>query len=419
MQEFDSVYGTALSMAQTGGFGTTPAKGDIADWFIDQIEQDAVHPFLGHIKRAGIEGSYPESVLQGDFDGDSQLDSLYSDPYHDCGKGRIVVVLADDTTTEWTRDTSGVLGSAACKAHFGAAIAVGDFDNDGYDDVAVTAPGSTVSSAEQAGDLSILYGSSGGLTDVGDQLLSQDTSGLLDSAETYDFFGESLTSADFNCDGYKDLAVGAPRDDDGSVFDAGMVHVIYGSSGGLSTVDSVWFQGGSVNDTAETGDHFGAALAAGNFDGDINATNSKECMDLAIGAPGEDLGTSPTFVTDAGFVYIAKGGTSGLSTTGDLELHQDVVSVVDSEEANDRFGAALEAVDDGTYWGLIVQVPGEACSALSENVGKHRFYGSSGGITTTSNALSCDEFDERFNSRDHGVLNQLADYYAIKVLANL
>ncbi len=79
---------------------------------------------------------------------------------------------------------------------------------------------------------------------------------------------------------------------------------------------------------------------------------------------------------------------------------------------------ASPAIDDGTYWGLSVGVPGEACSSTSDNLGNHRFYGASSGITTTGNALTCEEFTDPLNTRDWGILRQTADYYAIRVLAN-
>ncbi|MFV8749621.1 trypsin-like serine protease [Nannocystaceae bacterium ST9] len=417
IQEFENLYPDALALASVGEFGEVPERDTIAAWFVAELESVAVHPFLGGIKRVGSTGSYPESVMTGDFDGDNVADKLYSDPYHACGQGRITIVLDDGSVSEWTRDTTGILGTAACKAHFGAAVAVADFDDDGYDDVAVTAPGDTVAgSIVQAGTFSVIYGSASGLTAAGDQLINQDSSGIQDSSEAYDFFGESLVASDFNCDGYADIAVGAPRDDYSTIFDAGMAHVIHGSAGGLSTTNSIWFQVGSVNGTVESGDHFGSALAAGNFNGDVNSTNGTECMDLAIGAPGEDLG-SPS-ISDAGFVYIAHGGISGLTSTGDIELHQNISDIEDVEESADRFGAHLTAIDDGTYWGLNVQVPGESCSA-NPNVGLHRFYGSVTSISSTTDVVNCDEFSDPFNSRDYGVLAQLADYYAIRVLTDL
>jgi hypothetical protein len=42
-----------------------------------------------------------------------------------------VYVVEGSTVTVWTRDTSGVLGTAECGDNFGAALAVGDFNGDG------------------------------------------------------------------------------------------------------------------------------------------------------------------------------------------------------------------------------------------------------------------------------------------------
>ncbi|MGH3038100.1 MAG: FG-GAP repeat protein [Gaiellaceae bacterium] len=71
--------------------------------------------------------------------------------------------------------------------------------------------------------------------------------------------------ADFNGDGFADLAVGVPFEDVGSVLNAGAVNVIYGSGNGLSAgagPDQFWSQNSpSVNDTAEQDDRFGSSLA--------------------------------------------------------------------------------------------------------------------------------------------------------------
>ena len=122
-------------MAQSGAFGTSPSMAVIADYFVDAVQSKSLSPYVGTIKRAGIEGVYPEVAIQGDFDGDSQLDTLYTNPYYDCGKGRIIEILDNDAATEWSRDSSGVLGTATCGDRLGASVAIADFDGDGYDDV--------------------------------------------------------------------------------------------------------------------------------------------------------------------------------------------------------------------------------------------------------------------------------------------
>ena len=67
----------------------------------------------------------------------------------------------------------------------------------------------------------------------------------------------AAVKADFNGDGWGDLAVGVPGE--------GAVNVLYGSSKGLSTVGNqlITQNTGGCPEEAETGDGFGHALAAG------------------------------------------------------------------------------------------------------------------------------------------------------------
>lgn len=83
---------------------------------------------------------------------------------------------------------------------------------------------------------------------------------------------------------------------------------------------------------AEDHDRFGFALAAEDFNGDLQA-------DLAIGVPCEDLP-----VPDAGAVNALYGSASGLSATvtrADQLWHQDSSNVQDQAEPGDSFGSSL------------------------------------------------------------------------------
>jgi len=97
----------------------------------------------------------------------------------------------------------------------------------------------------------------------------------------------------------------------------------------------------------ESGDHFGWALAAGDFNSDGRA-------DLAIGAPFEDVlvqrtATSFENVVDAGTVTVMYGSTTGLSLTERAPQFwtQQSVNIEDDAEAGDRFGASLTAWNFG------------------------------------------------------------------------
>ncbi|MGH7801272.1 MAG: integrin alpha, partial [Thermodesulfobacteriota bacterium] len=112
--------------------------------------------------------------------------------------------------------------------------------------------------------------------------------------------------ADFNGDGFDDLAIGVPGEDVGSINSAGAVNVIYGTSGGLSaTNDQIFTQDTSgIEDFAEVDDFFGLALTSGDFNGD-------GIDDLAIGVPFEDVGS----IDRAGAVNVIYGTSRGLSAT--------------------------------------------------------------------------------------------------------
>jgi hypothetical protein len=72
---------------------------------------------------------------------------------------------------------------------FGSSLAAGDFNNDGFDDLAAGAPFEAVGSAGGAGAVSVIPGSAGGLTATGGQLFTQNSPGVPGVAEAFDQFG--------------------------------------------------------------------------------------------------------------------------------------------------------------------------------------------------------------------------------------
>jgi len=223
-----------------------------------------------------------------------------------------------------------------------AGVAKGDFDHNGFADLAIGVPGESVNGQANAGAVVIIYGSSDGLTTGGNafppQLWTQDTSGVLDLAEQGDQFGYALASGDFDGDGRGDLAVGAPGENIGSISDAGIVSVLYGSANGPSTTRvQNWHQDSTgIDEVAEPGDQFGYAVSAWNFGKDSKA-------DLAIGVPFEDLTSTvtSTLQQDAGVVHLLYGATGGLSSAGNQLWSQDSTGINDSSQVGDRFGQTL------------------------------------------------------------------------------
>ncbi len=255
----------------------------------------------------------------------------------------------------FTQNTSGVGSSAEAGDSLGDALAAGDFNNDGFADLAVGAPGES-SNILAIGAVNVLYGGAAGLTGTGSQFFTQSTSGG-DTGEEHDSFGDTLTVGDFNNDGFADLAIGVPFESVGSVLEAGAVNVLFGSAAGLTATGSQFFtQDTSGADTAEAGDSFGSTLASGDFNNDGFA-------DLAVGVPFESVGS----VLEAGAVNVLSGSAAGLTATGSQFLTQDTPGVGSAAEAGDSFGGALASGDfnhDG-FADLGIGVPIESSSIVA------------------------------------------------------
>jgi hypothetical protein len=193
---------------------------------------------------------------------------------------------------------------------FGYAVAAGDFNGDGFSDLAVGSPWENLVQVSNAGSVNVFYGGANGLVTSGTpQSWDQDSPGVEAGVEPDDEFGSSLTAGDFNDDGCDDLAIGLPYEAIGSLAIAGAVNVIYGSeSFGLSPFvvpDQLWYQGSpGMPTTPAAGDGFGYALIAGDFNGDGRA-------DLAVGVPGEDVNGA----ANAGAVNVIYGAPTGLNAT--------------------------------------------------------------------------------------------------------
>ncbi len=288
---------------------------------------------------------------------------------------------AQDSQT-WTEDKPLVPNTSAGDESFGAALAAGDFNNDGFDDLAIGVPGEDpqggTTTAVDGGAVIVLRGSSSGLTGVGSQFWSQ--ANLAGDHEHGDAFGYSLAAGDFDDDGFDDLAVGVPGEDVGSLRSAGAVNVVYGSASLLtSSGNGIWYQGNNnVVGVAETGDAFGATLAAGDLNGD-------GADDLAIGVPSEDVGDVP----DAGAISVLLGSASGLSGSGSHIVHQDTASIEGVAEAADAFGSSVSAGDfhgDGRD-DLAVGVPGESADGFGGAGAVNVLYGAAWGPSSSGDQI--------------------------------
>jgi hypothetical protein len=337
---------------------------------------------------AADSGDAPASLA--DFNDDGYHDLAVGIPLEDIGSlddaGAVQVIygtvdgLNGDSPIDdqfWQQDIGGVAGVAEEGDEFGRALTWGDFDGDGFHDLAIGVPGEdlSISSGKKldAGVIHVLYGSDAGLTAARDVIISQNSPGVLDEIEPADRFGASLTSADFGNGSADDLAIGAPRED---VDDPqqGAVNVLYGVAGtGLTSAgDQFWhLETPHIDGFAFGDEQFGFSLAAGDF-------GSSGEDDLAIGAPLATAGTG----LEAGTVNVIYGSSSGLALAGNRQWHQDADGIDGVSEREDHFGFALAVGDfgGGPQADLAVGVPDEDLAGESNAGAVNVLYGSRYGL---------------------------------------
>ena len=218
--------------------------------------------------------------------------------------------------------------------HFGSALAgIGDLDADGIPDLAVGTPGADENGTDRGAVRVLFLDSSGRVRQQ--QLIADGAGGFGGGLDNDDRFGSAVADiGDVNGDGIRDLAVGAPNDDDGSD-NAGAVWILMMQGNGrVGSWQKISRDAGGFNGKLNANDHFGAALAG------IGDLDNDGIPDLAVGAPEDDEGG-----TDRGSVWILF-----LDSSGRVGREQNIADGNGGFDGNldndDRFGSALAGTGD-------------------------------------------------------------------------
>jgi hypothetical protein len=274
---------------------------------------------------SGLAATGAAVSLQGDIDGDGISDVVVGLPSF-VSTGGVVVIFYGNGGAKFlgTTGRAPALLTAPMPGRFGAALAVGDLNGDGYADLVVGAP-----DAGASGKV-FIYISSGPSGIPSGYLPTKQITGNI----TASHFGSAITIAgDVNRDGYLDVVVGAPDYVGKTASPLGRWSLYRGASAGPDTTSS---QNG-IGSLANL--HVGTAVAGiGDYNGDGYS-------DFAVGAPTNNLLTvyngGPTFPLSS--TVIAAPGSGGfgsaIAAAGDVDGDGLSDFLVGAPGASQSFGA--------------------------------------------------------------------------------
>lgn len=288
-------------------------------------------------------------MAYGDFNGDGFADLVHAEANAHTqsltSNGRVSVFFG---SIDGLSSVSGHTWEGVSDAQMlGNSLAVGDFNGDGLDDLAIGSPGAN----SNDGMVEFAFGSVAGFSDPLTSVSGVSQAQAI--GEKYGYCVESVS--DLNSDGNDELLVCSIDYEQGS--DTGKIELFFGGDSG-----SVWSTADSPNQMLQ-GSNFGQSISAG---GDLNGDG---LADLVIGNTG-DLTDSSGFSS----VEIRYGTTTGYATNPDRSYQ--------SISAGTLFGYQVEIINDLNDDGfdeLFISEPYNTSGPFnSGNVWV--FYGNSSGI---------------------------------------
>jgi len=281
---------------------------------------------------------------------------------HDMDRGVVTVVDGESLTSRGGPlfNDAVLMEFMGDGGQFGKAMGVGDFDGDGFDDLAIAAPHDDVDTGTiyVFTDLPVLaLGTDDGPQDTGvmqpsPQASTGDAWAVLRGDESGDYLADSMASGDVDGDGADDLVLGARNAESG----AGAAYLwVTGVSGDGTGDTSSWL---AYQITGAEDDALGASVAViGDLDGGGIA-------DVLVGAPDNEM----TYY-HGGAAYLFSGEDWGVS--GNLGASDSALYLA-GELESERTGATVAGPGDMDGDGqvdLITGMPGLGNPEVGVGVG--------------------------------------------------
>ncbi len=328
----DIHYDVQLSRVETGGLPTPYSKSIYETYF------DGVTAAPGDGFGAASAFMYANAGYCADL--------AIGAPGNDAGRGKVIIGLGSLKGLDPVAAIT--ITGASTGEHFGTAVVARGHD------LWIGAPYRTVDGVSQAGAVDHYRVTAGSAALI--ETLTEASPGIAGSPEPGDHFGRVLAVAGHT------LVIGEPAEDIGTKIDAGSVTIVTESptTDTLTSATTLSQDSANVPGVAESYDHLGSSVS-------IDAAGPPALVQgvfIAVGVPGEDLGTTPDAGVVQAFARHSDGTVVPIGT-----VTQNTPGLPGVPESGDKFGSTVlvgglsDIYYDGTQGvgdeNIAVGVPGE------------------------------------------------------------
>ncbi|MFD9097790.1 hypothetical protein [Streptomyces collinus] len=252
---------------------------------------------------ASVTGA-PAAIASGNFGGEDVIADI---------------VVTGASTYYALGSATGLSPASTVKLPTSTSVAIGDFDNNYYEDIALGAPN------EGGGAVRVFHSDAKGPSATASYTITQDSPNIPDTSEPGDRFGASLEVAASRGYGSQLLAIGAPGESLGSATGTGAVTLVHGGEQGFDAIgaDSTTYARFFAQSTPnvpgndETGDHSSSCDHRIHFGSSLHLADTHNDLDwdLLVGVPNENAGDGAA-VYFRGNTDPSASGTPGISAFG-------------------------------------------------------------------------------------------------------